>query len=48
MSESEQRFGEFVAIRKHAHGHVAELVLDRPKAMNAVFHRDGALHPVRL
>ncbi|MEU0086469.1 enoyl-CoA hydratase-related protein [Streptomyces sp. NPDC006274] len=36
MSESEQRFGEFVAIRKHAHGHVAELVLDRPKAMNAV------------
>ncbi|MER6618585.1 enoyl-CoA hydratase/isomerase family protein [Streptomyces xantholiticus] len=36
MSESEQRFGEFVVIRKHAHGHVAELVLDRPKAMNAV------------
>ncbi|MEV8566931.1 enoyl-CoA hydratase-related protein [Streptomyces sp. NPDC051322] len=29
-----QRFGEFVAVRLH--GHVAELVLDRPKAMNAV------------
>ena len=27
-------FGEFVAVRWH--GHVAELVLDRPKAMNAV------------
>jgi enoyl-CoA hydratase/carnithine racemase len=33
-SESEQRFGEFVVVRRHAH--VAELVLDRPKAMNAV------------
>ncbi|MFI6699635.1 enoyl-CoA hydratase/isomerase family protein [Streptomyces sp. NPDC050509] len=33
----EQRFGEFVAVRRHgAGGHVAELVLDRPKAMNAV------------
>ncbi|GAA3374781.1 enoyl-CoA hydratase-related protein [Streptomyces sannanensis] len=31
---SEQRFGEFVAVRRH--GYVAELVLDRPKAMNAV------------
>jgi enoyl-CoA hydratase/carnithine racemase len=31
---SEQRFGEFVAVRRHEH--VAELVLDRPKAMNAV------------
>lgn len=31
---SEQRFGEFVLVRRH--GHVAELVLDRPKAMNAV------------
>ncbi|MFC5719009.1 enoyl-CoA hydratase/isomerase family protein [Streptomyces gamaensis] len=30
----EQRFGEWVAVRRH--GHVAELVLDRPKAMNAV------------
>jgi enoyl-CoA hydratase/carnithine racemase len=29
-----RRFGEFVAVRWH--GHVAELVLDRPKAMNAV------------
>ncbi|MGW6271538.1 enoyl-CoA hydratase/isomerase family protein [Streptomyces sp. NPDC055060] len=30
----EQRFGEFVGVRRHAF--VAELVLDRPKAMNAV------------
>ncbi|MEU0372779.1 enoyl-CoA hydratase-related protein [Streptomyces sp. NPDC006283] len=36
MSESEQRFGEFVVVRRHEQGHVAELVLDRPKAMNAV------------
>lgn len=35
MSEqSEQRFGEFVEVRRHEY--VAELVLDRPKAMNAV------------
>ncbi|MFF4737480.1 enoyl-CoA hydratase/isomerase family protein [Streptomyces sp. NPDC001262] len=34
MSDSEHRFGEWVAVRRH--GHVAELVLDRPKAMNAV------------
>ncbi|MCX0245689.1 enoyl-CoA hydratase/isomerase family protein [Streptomyces drozdowiczii] len=34
---SEQRFGEFVAVRVHEGlEHVAELVLDRPKAMNAV------------
>ncbi|MER8235438.1 enoyl-CoA hydratase-related protein [Streptomyces sp. NPDC094049] len=33
---SEQRFGEFVVVRKDGDGHVAELVLDRPKAMNAV------------
>ncbi|MCS0634571.1 enoyl-CoA hydratase-related protein [Streptomyces sp. LP05-1] len=33
---SEQRFGEFVAVRRHGEGHIAELVLDRPKAMNAV------------
>ncbi|MGW2562516.1 enoyl-CoA hydratase/isomerase family protein [Streptomyces sp. NPDC001514] len=33
---SEQRFGEFVVVRRHGDGHVAELVLDRPKAMNAV------------
>jgi enoyl-CoA hydratase/carnithine racemase len=32
---SEQRFGEWVAVRRHAE-RVAELVLDRPKAMNAV------------
>ncbi|NEA62449.1 enoyl-CoA hydratase-related protein [Streptomyces sp. SID12488] len=31
---SEERFGEFVVVRRH--GFVAELVLDRPKAMNAV------------
>ncbi|MBL1081294.1 enoyl-CoA hydratase/isomerase family protein [Streptomyces actinomycinicus] len=31
---SEERFGEFVLVRRH--GHVVELVLDRPKAMNAV------------
>ncbi|MGW7409168.1 enoyl-CoA hydratase/isomerase family protein [Streptomyces sp. NPDC054833] len=31
---SEERFGEFVLVRWH--GQVAELVLDRPKAMNAV------------
>ncbi|HET6860244.1 MAG TPA: enoyl-CoA hydratase-related protein [Streptomyces sp.] len=41
MSTSAQqqasRFGEFVAVRRHGDGgHVAELVLDRPKAMNAV------------
>ncbi|WP_128380814.1 enoyl-CoA hydratase/isomerase family protein [Streptomyces cavernae] len=34
MTEEQQRYGEFVAVRRH--GHVAELVLDRPKAMNAV------------
>lgn len=33
---SEERFGEFVLVRRHADGHVAELALDRPKAMNAV------------
>ncbi|MEV7416447.1 enoyl-CoA hydratase-related protein [Streptomyces sp. NPDC089919] len=33
---SEQRFGEFVAVRREGDGHVAELALDRPKAMNAV------------
>lgn len=31
---SEERFGEFVLVRRH--GQVVELVLDRPKAMNAV------------
>lgn len=30
----EQRYGEYVVVRRH--GHVVELVLDRPKAMNAV------------
>ncbi|ANW18458.1 enoyl-CoA hydratase-related protein [Streptomyces clavuligerus] len=34
MSVSEQRFGEHVLVRTH--GHVAELVLDRPEALNAV------------
>ncbi len=33
---SEERFGEHVLVRRDADGHVAELVLDRPKAMNAV------------
>ncbi|MFI6642090.1 enoyl-CoA hydratase/isomerase family protein [Streptomyces sp. NPDC050504] len=33
---TEQRFGEFVVVRRPGTGHVAELVLDRPKAMNAV------------
>ncbi|MFD5661661.1 enoyl-CoA hydratase/isomerase family protein [Streptomyces hirsutus] len=33
---SEERFGEFVLVRRHERGYVAELVLDRPKAMNAV------------
>lgn len=32
----EERFGEFVGVRRHEDGHVAEIVLDRPKAMNAV------------
>ncbi len=31
---TEQRYGEWVAVRPH--GHVAELVLDRVKAMNAI------------
>ncbi|MFE5854376.1 MULTISPECIES: enoyl-CoA hydratase/isomerase family protein [unclassified Streptomyces] len=34
MSDAEQRFGDFVVTRQS--GHVAELVLDRPAAMNAV------------
>ncbi|MFP3988320.1 enoyl-CoA hydratase-related protein [Streptomyces sp. E11-3] len=34
---AEQRFGEFIGVRRHGDGgHVAEFVLDRPKAMNAV------------
>jgi enoyl-CoA hydratase/carnithine racemase len=33
---SEERFGEWVAVRREPDTHVAELVLDRPKAMNAV------------
>ncbi len=33
----EERYGEWVAVRRHGEGgHVAELVLDRVKAMNAV------------
>ncbi|MFE2039888.1 enoyl-CoA hydratase/isomerase family protein [Streptomyces sp. NPDC059477] len=32
----EERFGEFVLVRRHEDGRVAELVLDRPKAMNAI------------
>ncbi|MEU9604711.1 enoyl-CoA hydratase-related protein [Streptomyces sp. NPDC048057] len=34
LSEQSQRYGDFVLVRRH--GHVAELVLDRPEAMNAV------------
>ncbi|WHM36959.1 enoyl-CoA hydratase-related protein [Streptomyces sp. BPTC-684] len=34
MGTDEQRYGEFVGVKRH--GCVAELVLDRPKAMNAV------------
>ncbi|GAA0408247.1 enoyl-CoA hydratase-related protein [Streptomyces luteireticuli] len=34
--QQEQRHGEWVAVRRHEGGRVAELVLDRPKAMNAV------------
>ncbi|WP_130798244.1 enoyl-CoA hydratase/isomerase family protein [Streptomyces otsuchiensis] len=33
-SGAEQRYGDWVVVRRH--GRVAELVLDRPKAMNAV------------
>ncbi|MFD3519586.1 enoyl-CoA hydratase/isomerase family protein [Streptomyces sp. NPDC058653] len=33
-AENGRRFGEYVEVRRH--GQVAELVLDRPKAMNAV------------
>ncbi|MGR4848285.1 enoyl-CoA hydratase/isomerase family protein [Streptomyces sp. LARHCF252] len=33
---NEERYGEFVLVRRHEQGRVAELVLDRPKAMNAV------------
>ncbi|MFC8366164.1 enoyl-CoA hydratase/isomerase family protein [Streptomyces griseorubiginosus] len=32
----EERFGEFVLVRRHGEEGVVELVLDRPKAMNAV------------
>ncbi|MET7884159.1 enoyl-CoA hydratase/isomerase family protein [Streptomyces avermitilis] len=32
----ERRFGDHVVVRRHTRGQVAELVLDRPKAMNAV------------
>ncbi|MFE0174418.1 enoyl-CoA hydratase/isomerase family protein [Streptomyces sp. NPDC059002] len=35
----EQRFGEYVAVRRH--GYVVELALDRPKAMNAVSSEMG-------
>lgn len=33
---SEERYGEWIVVRKDAGNHVAELVLDRPGAMNAV------------
>ena len=35
MSGTETRYGEWIAVRRHG-SHVAELALDRPKAMNAV------------
>ncbi|HCA88221.1 MAG TPA: enoyl-CoA hydratase [Streptomyces sp.] len=36
MSDAtEERYGEWISVRRHG-SHVAELVLDRPKAMNAV------------
>jgi enoyl-CoA hydratase/carnithine racemase len=35
QEEREERFGEWVAVRRHG-ARVAEMVLDRPKAMNAV------------
>jgi len=35
MAVGEERYGEFVVVRRHG-ARVAELVLDRPKAMNAV------------
>lgn len=33
---SEERYGEWIAVRKDPETHIAELVLDRPKALNAV------------
>jgi enoyl-CoA hydratase/carnithine racemase len=33
---SEGRYGEWIAVRKDSASHVAELVLDRPRAMNAI------------
>ncbi|HEX5567191.1 MAG TPA: enoyl-CoA hydratase-related protein [Streptomyces sp.] len=33
---SEERYGEWVVVRREVDTHVAELVLDRPRAMNAV------------
>lgn len=33
---SEERYGEWIVVRKDSDTHVAELVLDRPRAMNAV------------
>lgn len=35
-SVSEERFGEWVLLRRDARTHVAEIVMDRPGAMNAV------------
>ncbi|MDJ1134010.1 enoyl-CoA hydratase/isomerase family protein [Streptomyces iconiensis] len=36
MDQSERMFGEWVRVSKHADTHVAELVMDRRNAMNAV------------
>jgi len=43
---AERRFGEFVVVRRHAY--VAELALDRPKAMNAVSTAWPVPSPVRV
>ncbi|MFG3252440.1 enoyl-CoA hydratase/isomerase family protein [Streptomyces sp. NPDC048172] len=36
MTQTEERYGEWVGVRRNPEAHVAELVLDRPKAMNAI------------
>ncbi|GAA2074263.1 enoyl-CoA hydratase-related protein [Streptomyces albiaxialis] len=36
MTQTEARYGEWVGVRRNPETHVAELVMDRPKAMNAI------------
>ena len=36
MTQTEERYGEWVGVRRNPETHVAELTLDRPKAMNAI------------